>query len=71
MAKFIDLGQKKPDDPIFTEGIRFISIRKPKPSQGLCSNSPKLESAKENPATAQPEVPENQTRKEPPHEPST
>jgi hypothetical protein len=29
MAKIIDLGQKKADDPIFTEGIRFISIRKP------------------------------------------
>jgi hypothetical protein len=31
MAKFIDLGQKKADDPIFTEGIRFTSIRKPTP----------------------------------------
>jgi hypothetical protein len=34
MAKIIDLGLKKADDPIFTEGIRFISIRKPKPQQG-------------------------------------
>jgi hypothetical protein len=31
MARIIDLGLKKADDPIFTEGIRFISIRKPKP----------------------------------------
>jgi len=29
MAKIIDLGLKKADDPIFTEGIRLISIRKP------------------------------------------
>ena len=29
MARIIDLGLKKPDDPIFTEGIRIISIRKP------------------------------------------
>ena len=28
MAKIIDLGLKKADDPIFTEGIRFTSIRK-------------------------------------------
>jgi hypothetical protein len=28
MAKIIDLGLKKAEDPIFTEGIRFISIRK-------------------------------------------
>ena len=28
MARIIDLGLKKPDDPIFTEGIRVISIRK-------------------------------------------
>jgi hypothetical protein len=39
MAKFIDLGQKKADDPIFTEGIRFISIRKPKPQLGTVFNS--------------------------------
>ena len=30
MAKIIDLGLKKADDPIFTEGIGIISIRKPK-----------------------------------------
>ena len=29
MAKIIDLGLKKADDPIFTEGIGIISIRKP------------------------------------------
>jgi len=69
MAKFIDLGQKKADDPIFTEGIRFISIRKPKPSQGLCSNSPKLESAKEKPNCPCPDS--STPTKEPPHEPST
>ena len=32
MAKFIDLGVKKADDPIYTEGIGIISISKqPKP----------------------------------------
>jgi hypothetical protein len=32
MAKFIDRGVKKADDPIYTEGIGIISIRrKPKP----------------------------------------
>jgi hypothetical protein len=41
MAKIIDLGQKKADDPIFTEGIRFISIRKPKPQLGtVIANDP-------------------------------
>ena len=41
MAKFIDLGQKKADDPIFSEGIRFISIRKPKPQPGtVVANDP-------------------------------
>ena len=39
MAKIIDLGQKKADDPIFTEGIRFISIRKPKPQPGTVVNN--------------------------------
>ena len=34
MAKIIDLGLKKADDPIFTEGIRFISIRKPTSQSG-------------------------------------
>jgi len=34
VAKIIDLGLKKADDPIFTEGIRFISIREPKPQPG-------------------------------------
>jgi len=34
MAKFIDRGVKKADDPIFTEGIGIISIRKqPKPKE--------------------------------------
>lgn len=28
MARIIDLGLKKPDDPIYTEEIRIISIRK-------------------------------------------
>jgi len=32
MARIIDLGLKKHDDPIFTEGIRIISIRKPQPT---------------------------------------
>lgn len=32
MARIIDLGLKKPDDPIFTDGIRIISIRKPQPT---------------------------------------
>ena len=31
MARIIDLGLKKPDDPIFTEGIGIISIRKQNP----------------------------------------
>ena len=30
MAHFIDKGLKGPDDPIFTEGIGVISVRKPK-----------------------------------------
>jgi len=34
MAKFIDRGVAKADDPIYTEGIRFISIRRqPKPKE--------------------------------------
>ena len=34
MAKFIDRGVAKADDPIYTEGIRFISIRRqPKPPE--------------------------------------
>ena len=34
MAKIIDLGMKKADDPIFTEGIGIISIRRqPKPKE--------------------------------------
>ena len=41
MAKIIDLGQKKADDPTFTEGIRFISIRKPKPEpRTVVANDP-------------------------------
>ena len=39
MAKFIDLGLKKADDPIFTEGIGIISIRKPKPQPGTVVNN--------------------------------
>ena len=36
MAKFIDLGVKKADDPIYTEGIGIISISKqPKPPTSL------------------------------------
>ena len=31
MARIIDLGIAGPDDPIYTEGIRIISIRKPDP----------------------------------------
>ena len=52
MAKFIDLGQKKADDPIFTEGIGIVFIRKPAPYVGPHLNSPELESTKENPADA-------------------
>ena len=52
MARIIDLGLKKPDDPIFTEGIGIVSIRKPAPSVGPRLNSPELESTKENPADA-------------------
>ena len=34
MAKFIDRGVKKADDPIYTEGIGIISIRRqPKPPE--------------------------------------
>jgi len=39
MAKIIDLGLKKADDPIFTEGIRFISIRKPTSQPGTVINN--------------------------------
>jgi hypothetical protein len=28
MAKIIDLGLKKADDPIFSEGLRITSVRK-------------------------------------------
>ena len=58
MAKIIDLGLKKADDPIFTEGIRFISIRKPTlPVGAVIPNGPCPD-----PTT---------TNKETPHEPST
>lgn len=57
MAKIIDLGLKKPDDPIFTEGIRIISIRKP--------TSPPSSAAPSEPATTP-----TPTNKETPHEPS-
>jgi len=41
MAKIIDLGLKKADDPIFTEGIGIISIRKPTPQPGtVVANDP-------------------------------
>ena len=57
MGKFIDLRLKKADDPIFTEGIRFISIRKPRPQLGtVIANDPVT--------TPTP------TNKETPHEPS-
>jgi len=60
MAKIIDLGLKKADDPIFTEGIRFISIRKPTPPVGaVIPNGPCPD-----PKTPTP------TNKETPHEPS-
>ena len=60
MAKIIDLGQKKADDPIFTEGIRFISIRKPTlPVGAVIPNGPCPD-----PTTPTP------TNKETPHEPS-
>jgi hypothetical protein len=58
MAKIIDLGLKKADDPIFTEGIRFISIRKPTPPVGaVIPNGP----------CPDPITP-TQTKKETPHE---
>ena len=57
MAKIIDLGLKKADDPIFTEGIRFISIRKPTPQLGTIVNN--------DPVTTP-----TPTNKETPHEPS-
>ena len=41
MAKIIDLGLKKADDPIFTEGIRFTSILKPTPQpRTVVANDP-------------------------------
>ena len=41
MAKIIDLGLKKADDPIFTEGIHFTSIRKPtSPVGAVIPNGP-------------------------------
>ena len=40
MARIIDLGLKKPDDPIFTEGIGIISIRKPKPPAETSQKTP-------------------------------
>jgi len=55
MAKIIDLGLKKADDPIFTEGIRYISIRKPTPQ-------PSTVVAKDPVTTPTP------TNKETPHE---
>ena len=57
MAKIIDLGLKKADDPIFTEGIRLISIRKPKPQPVTVVNN--------DPVTTP-----TLTNKETPHEPS-
>ena len=39
MAKIIDLGLKKADDPIFTEGIGIISILKPTPQPGTVGNN--------------------------------
>jgi hypothetical protein len=39
MAKIIDLGLKKADDPIFTEGIGIISIRKPTSQPGTVINN--------------------------------
>jgi hypothetical protein len=60
MAKIIDLGLKKADDPIFTEGIRFTSIRKPtSPVGAVIPNGPCPD-----PTTPTP-------TKETPHEPST
>ena len=53
MARIIDLGLKKPDDPIFTEGIGIVSFRKPNPSVGPRSI-----------ASNQTEVPKIQTKNE-------
>ena len=42
MAIFIDKGMKAPDDPIFREGIGFVSIRKIElPDLKTSSDSPK------------------------------
>ena len=58
MAKFIDRGVAKADDPIYTEGIGIISIRRqPKPQLGTVVNN--------DPATTP-----KPTNKETPHEPS-
>jgi len=54
MAKFIDRGVAKADDPIYTEGIRFISIRRqPKPLEEATA------------PVVLPEDPEIQNQKEP------
>jgi len=56
MAKIIDLGLKKADDPIFTEGIGIISVRKPTSQPGtVVINDP---------------VTTHTPTKETPHEPS-
>jgi len=54
MAKFIDRGVKKADDPIYTEGIGIISIRRqPKPKEETTT------------PLVLPEDPEIQNQKEP------
>ena len=35
MAKIIDLGLKKADDPIFSEGLRITSVRRSKGSMPI------------------------------------
>ena len=58
MAKFIDLGVAKADDPIYTEGIGIISIRR----------QPKRPEETATPLVL-PEDPEIQNQKEPQNEP--
>jgi hypothetical protein len=63
MAHFIDKGLKGPDDPIFTEGIGVISIRKPKPAT---TPAPSANSADSQPvADRGPATPEKRKDKNP------
>jgi hypothetical protein len=50
MAKIIDHGLAGPDDPIYTEGIRIFSIRKPIPP-------PEPKQPEGTPAATPPQIP--------------